>query len=461
MAEVARFDHYEAQRQTGYVTLDLTPEQERLWIETKGRIYVEAPAFSHLFYTMMNPAKTGYIATFVTHLSDGRPLPVAATDGVTMLLNPEPFFALPIRKRVFVLCHEILHCVLDHIGTQWRYHKAKVVRFQDGTQLPYDDATMDVACDYVINAMLVEAKIGELDANWYYDPKIATHAETSVSAYRKIYKPPPPSDGDRAGHPPPPPKPDPKRFDAHLPPGGGSNKGEDPDKVQARRNDTEWKTQLAAGMAAADRAGKKMGGLRRVFQDLLEPQVTWSEYVQAFFARNVGSGAYSWRRPNRQLLARGFVHRSWEAVIAPGRVGTGCGAVAVAADTSGSIGSRTLDMFFAEVGGILEELKPEILFLLWCDASVHNADEVEDVTDLQVIRHKGVKGGGGTSFVPVFTWLEERAVKLDALVYLTDGEGRFPRHAPDYPVLWGSIKRGPEHYPFGDVVMIPKQMERR
>jgi predicted metal-dependent peptidase len=42
----------------------------------------------------------------------------------------------------------------------------------------------------------------------------------------------------------------------------------------------------------------------------------------------------------------------------------------------------------------------------------------------------------------------------DALVYLTDGLGEFPKYVPDYPVLWGDIY-GRVKFPFGDVVTVP------
>lgn len=112
-------------------------------------------------------------------------------------------------------------------------------------------------------------------------------------------------------------------------------------------------------------------------------------------------------------------------------------------------------MFFAEMAGILEDVKPKRLFVLWCDAKVHRVDEADEPGDLNTIRHKGAPGGGGTSFIPVFEWLQERGIEPDALVYLTDGMGSFPSAKPTFPVIWGNIYEGAK-YPFGDVVDIPK-----
>jgi ribosomal 50S subunit-recycling heat shock protein len=72
------------------------------------------------------------------------------------------------------------------------------------------------------------------------------------------------------------------------------------------------------------------------------------------------------------------------------------------------------------------------------------------------IRHKGAPGGGGTSFIPVFNWVDEQRLTPDALVYLTDMKGSFPQHAPSYPVIWGSILKD-KKAPFGEIVDIPKQ----
>jgi predicted metal-dependent peptidase len=79
-----------------------------------------------------------------------------------------------------------------------------------------------------------------------------------------------------------------------------------------------------------------------------------------------------------------------------------------------------------------------------------------DPEDMRAWLKSPPKGGGGTSFIPVFEWIREQGIEPDALVYLTDGMGSFPRHAPSYPVIWGNIY--PEaKYPFGDVVDVPKQ----
>lgn len=443
------FEHHTKERVSGYETLTLTPEHAKEWTVTKAAFHYHCPAFTHLLSTMMNPRGDTGLAIFVEILPDGRVLYCAATDGVALLINPRVFFTLPLMQRVFVLAHEVLHNLFDHIGQAWRMKRRGYVLYPDGLRLPYDDERMNTAEDCVINAMLIKAEVGEFNPCWLSDPRVS-HEITAVEAYRIQWEEPPPAPkgngGGRSKSPDMPP-----RFDFHLPPGAGSPEKTNPDQVAANRNETEWKAQASAADAIGRQMGKMPAFLSRLFGEVVQPRVDWRDQVKGFFARRVGGGGYDWARPDRRFLSRP------QMVIVPGRSGFGCGTIVVGADTSGSIGPRTLDLFMGEISGILDELRPRRLVILWCDASVHDVDECEDAGDLNHIRRRGVKGGGGTSFVPVFDWVLTQDLTPDALIYLTDMAGHFPSHPPSYPVLWASIE-GTEA-PFGDVVMIPRQKE--
>ena len=204
-------------------------------------------------------------------------------------------------------------------------------------------------------------------------------------------------------------------------------------------------------MAGANAEGRAPANRERMLGEVLDPEVDWTDKVDAFFARKVGSGGYDWRRPDRRMITRD------DPVYAPGRSGHAAGTVVVAVDTSGSIAADAtiIDRFFAEVGGILEDVKPKRLMVIWCDAQVHRVDEVEDAQDLRALRMQPVPGWGGTSFVPVFDHIAAEDLSPDALIYLTDGDGSFPDTAPAYPDMWGDISKSPAKYPWGDVVECP------
>lgn len=411
----------------------LTAPQEKLWSDTKVALLWHCPAFSHIFYTMMDNVKSKHVAFFT------KDIPIAATDGRTLLLNPETFFKYDLNERLFIVAHEIMHCILNHLVLSHRMKLCNKVAFSDGHTLPFDDETMNVAEDLVINDLLIESRVGKFNKDWLHDKSIATGQDSALDAYRKIFKKKP--GGGGAGKP----QVNGTRFDQHLAP--GTSEGKDPTQASQDRSDVEWKAALAAAANAAKAQGKLPAGMKRLFEELLDPKVDWREKIRALFARKIGSGSFDWRRPDRRLIVRD--------IYAPGRSGFGAGTVVVGVDTSGSIGQRELDMFMAEMAGILEDVKPQRLLIMWCDAQVHRTDEAEEPGDLNHIRTKGAPGGGGTSFIPVFDEIGKLGVTPDALVYLTDGMGSFPATQPAYPVIWGNIYPQSK-YPFGDVVDIPK-----
>ena len=416
--------------------VDITSAQRRAWEETRVALLWQCPAFPHVLYTMMDNAGSEHIALFTNDI------PIAATDGSTLLLNPDTFFKYNIPQRVFIVAHEIMHCILNHCVLNAKYQRAGKIGYKDGSSLPYDAQLMNVAADLVINALLKRSKIGEYSKDWLLDESIATGDDTAIDTYAKLFKKqqgkkPQGGGGVCKGQ---------QGFDEHLKPGEGS--GKDEHTASNERNEQEWTNAVAAAASAAKAQGKMPAGLAVFFDQVLNPEVPWADKVQAFFARKVGSGSYDWRRADRRLVMRD--------IYAPGRSGHGAGTVVVAVDTSGSIiaDKGLMDRFMGELSGILEEVRPKRMLVMWIDAAVHAVDEVDDPGE---IKHLKPKGGGGTDFTPAFKWLDTNHIVPDALIYLTDGYGTFPQHAPNYPVLWGNVTKSmpDSHYPFGEVVTVP------
>lgn len=405
-------------------TVELSAEDKRKWIETRSALLWTAPAFTHILFSMLNPSKGELAAVFTEDV------PIAATDGSNLILNPKTFFKYTLGERIFITAHEIAHCMFNHCGLSRPFRQTQKVKYNNGTELPYDAQLMNVAMDLIINDMLIDSKIGTFPKEGCHDKSIATHKDSFLDAYKKVFKQDKNGGGGGKGG-----------FDVLLDPGAAQ--GKNPDQATQDRSETAWGTAIAAAMASAKAQGKLPAALERVFSEILEPTAPWQDLIRAFFARKVGAGSYDWRKPDRRLIQRD--------IYAPQRAGNGCGDVVVAVDTSGSIGQRELDVFFAEMRGILEDVRPNRLFLVWCDAKVHHVDELDQSSDLGGLKPHG---GGGTDFRPVFDWIEGQDLRPDALVYLTDGMGSFPKDEPRYPVVWGSIYPSSK-YPFGDVVDIP------
>jgi len=319
-----------------YEACALTPTQESLWEQTRCRLLWVCPAFTHILYEMMNSAGSEYFALFT------KDVPIAATDGENLLLNPDTFFKYTLDERVFICAHEILHCILNHCVAMHSYASRGKILYQDGSSLPYDAATANVAMDLVINDCLIESRVGKFNPDWLHDTKVATAKDSWIDTYKKVFKQgngggQGQGQGQKGA-----------RFDQHLAP--GTSQGKDPTSAAAQRSDAAWQRAAAGAAAAAKAQGKLPAGLERLFTEVLEPQVDWREHIRALFSRKVGSGSYDWRRADRRLISR-----ATDPIYAPARSGFGCGTVVIGCDTSGSIGPRELDMFFAEMAGILAD----------------------------------------------------------------------------------------------------------
>jgi predicted metal-dependent peptidase len=54
-----------------------------------------------------------------------------------------------------------------------------------------------------------------------------------------------------------------------------------------------------------------------------------------------------------------------------------------------------------------------------------------------------IYGGGGTSFDPIFDYIEKNNEDVGGLVYFTDGYGCVRDRSPNFPVLWVTTGRVP------------------
>lgn len=408
---------------------NLTSQQERWWEQTRAKLLSEAPGFTFILYQLMNPHRRDMKAVFTKTPE----IPVAATDGLYLYLNVDKWFRYTLPERTFIVAHEVCHAILNHPVTLHVYRRLGKVKFKDGTEAAWDEGTAQSAADYIINDMLVQSKIGTLPKDGHHNPGLITHRDSFIDAYQKLLKH---HGHGGAGN----------GFDIVLKPGTGE--GKSPQQAIDERNGQEWKTAVAAAMASAKAQGKLPSSMQSMFEELLEPRVAWEEYIVGFFRRKLSAGSYDFRRPDRRLIAR-----MPEPIYAPSRSGFGADTVVVAVDTSGSIGTKTLALFMGEMAGVLGDVRPKNLYVVWCDAAVKRVDQPEDVEDLRAMQRKGAPGRGGTDFCPVFEWVAEQGLKPDALLYLSDLAGTFPKAAPDYPILWGSI--GADKAPFGEVVVIP------
>lgn len=421
-------------RKAPYKRTEITPQQRRLWEDTLSALSWIGPGFIHVIYTMLSKSGNDDTALFTDDIKHA-----AATDGIQIILNPSIFFKYTLLERVFIVLHETMHEMLNHVKLGYAFHVRGGIKLGTKT-LPYNHDFANNMQDYIINDVLIKSKLGKFNDEWLHDEKVAGENDQWIEAYFKWGRQAPSEDPETFGLE----RATAGTFDQHLPP--GESDGTPPEELP-ERNDAQWQIVIKQAMEIQATQGKMPGALKLFFDALLRPKVDWTEHIRGHIVRLAGSGAYDWRKLDRRLIVRG--------IGSPGMSGHGAGLIIVGGDSSGSIFSdpELPRMFISEIGGMLEDTQPEEIHVVWCDTAVRRVDICHDPADVKKMLFDGVPGGGGTDFRPVFDYIERNDLKPDMLIYLTDGYGDFPAREPDYPVVWGSITDA--DYPWGVVVRIP------
>ena len=321
--------------------------------------------------------------------------PTAATDGKHLFYNTQFFNALSNKEIEFVIAHEILHCVFDHI-----------IRREDR-----DPHIYNIACDYIVNNTLVRDKIGDpvkmipIYQDWKYD------GWQSEAVYDDIY--------EKA-------KENGKKFleqmgqllDEHIdwekkPGQGKGGKGQKRPhytKEEMKKIRDQVKENMISAAQSAG-AGNVPAEIERMIKELTEPKMNWREILRQQIQATVKND-YTFSRPSR---------KGWHTgVVLPGMNFDQQIDCAIAFDMSGSIGNDQAKDFLSEVKGIMDEFK-EYNVKLWCfDTAVYNEKDYsstdgEDFSDYQPV------GGGGTEFMCNWEYMKEHDIQPKKLIMFTDG----------------------------------------
>lgn len=406
--------------------------------EMRASMLLHVPFFASLLLDMMDSRVGKY---------DG--IPTAGTNGKTIWWDEDFLAKLTLPEAVFVCCHELGHAM-------WM-HMARIKRHMDlGFEgKPFNPGIANVAADYIINDMLVKAKVGTMPKECLIDSRF-TGDMLFEDVYRELMKQMPPQGGGGQG----PPQPggqgqgQSSGGQGQPPPGAGGQPnqqgtgGKTPIDAHVYEVSTATESEVKRQIASARNQAKAMGNmpanLERWVENMLAPKVNWRERMRHLITKVLGRDTTTWTAPHRRRLMT-------QKIYYPSYTGFGAGTVVWATDTSGSMGSKEFDASFAEVADILQTCKPEKLFMMACDAKVHNVHELASYADVYGEKPE-MRGGGGTAFAPVFDKVEELGLTPDILIYFTDGYGNFPSEKPDYPVLW--VSTTDHEYPWGEVVKV-------
>jgi predicted metal-dependent peptidase len=335
------------------------------------RLLVEEPFYAHVLMRMRREV-TEEVETAAVTMREG---------AVALLVNPAFWMNVLVheRHRVGVLKHEVLHVVLQHL-------------LRCGTV--HDRERFNVAADLAVNCHIGLGDLPEealridhpnllatpdrrwgMSLEWYYERLQSASARDALASVTPMV-------------------------------GGGGE---------------WWVEGSAAGCAAAVRdlvhravaglGARALGRLPMVVQEAIRaagggdaPRIDWRRAMRIF-------GASSRRTCIRNTLKR----PSKRFGRIPGVKVRPLSHVAVAIDTSGSIGREQLGLFFAEIHGIWRAGAQ--VTVIECD------DQVRSVWPYRGVAPAECAGGGGTEFDPVLQWVNDRAARFDGLIYLTDGFG--------------------------------------
>lgn len=116
--------------------------------------------------------------------------------------------------------------------------------------------------------------------------------------------------------------------------------------------------------------------------------------------------------------------------------------LAIAIDTSMSCSGELVQQFLQETFSILKETDSFFhkvhLRILQADNQIQQDHKITCQEDLQeYLEHLTLKGGGGTDFRPVFTYLDYLCSRhafhhLTGVLYFTDGKGTYPKQKPPW-----------------------------
>lgn len=361
--------------------------------EAISGLLVQEPFFACLMLDLLEIKESDTI------IGTDRANPTAYTNGRMIVVNTTFFKKLNVKERIFVLAHEVCHVIMDHPSRMRLYFDLGF-----GPDLiPFSGKRFNIAGDYVINAYLNELKVGLQPVGTLLNAQF-TKDDLVDDVYLKI-----PDDPD-----------EPEGWDTHVP--------ADPNAPPPSKSQIQ---QAVAQAAAAQKAtGTMPAGLQRLVDSILEPQVRWGEHLRGAIINTVGTNESTWARPNRRRLAAP-PHAYW-----PGRTGTKTGAIALEIDTSGSIGDHELKVFLGEVHGILTDVMPEKIHVMFVDSALYQDTviEIDDPNDVLDLAQKA-GGGGGTDMTVVFREIEKRDLEVEYVVVLTDGYCDFGADV-GIPTIW-------------------------
>ncbi len=282
----------------------------------------------------------GNLATRLKLVNANDWCPTAGTDGRHFYYNTKFIDSLTPPEAEFLFGHEVLHNVFEHM----------LVRIGGR-----DPMLWNIAADYAVNQILMDARIGEMPkgkkgenkgfqddkykdwpAERIYDDLLKKAKKNGKKALEKMGE----------------------LMDDHQEWGKGDGPDNEDKKkegggkpVYSKEELKKIRDEVKEAMVSAAQstgAGNLPGALQRMIKDLLEPKMDWREILQQQIMSTIKSD-YTWMRPSR---------KSWHtSAILPGQNNDEMIDICLALDASGSITTHQCKIFLTEVKNIMVNIK--------------------------------------------------------------------------------------------------------
>ncbi|GAB6042395.1 vWA domain-containing protein [Endothiovibrio diazotrophicus] len=381
--------------------------------------------------------------------ADGQWCKTTATDARAFYYNRDYIDALSPRQTQFALAHEALHCALSHFAR--RQHRVRHL--------------WDIACDYAINPLLIKdglspppdalhlTEFEEMTAEEIY-PCLEENDNQQTHDLH-LYDADEEGQGSGEGDP---------RSGSGSPQqqDGGGNQGADgegssegdgngersggarrPPPLGLDERDQlaiQWGQRMAGAAQQALQAGKLSGAMARLVDHLLQPQLPWRMLLARYLA-GIAREDYNYLRPSGRREGPAIYPSLRSSQLN----------VVVVIDTSGSINDDEMAEFLSEVNALKGQVRARVE-LHGCDAELDPRGpwSFEPWEPLRL--PEALRGGGGTRFTPIFSYVDLQGNTPDLLLYFTDADGDFPEQEPHYPVLW--LVKGRRKVPWGQRIQL-------
>jgi len=336
----------------------------------------------------------GNLATRLQLINADEWCSTAATDGLKFYYNSRFIMMLKTKEVEFLVGHEVLHVVYDHMG-----------RRNDR-----DPQVWNIADDYAVNADLKRHKVGQFITTvpCLYEQKY--DGKPAEEIYDDLMQNAQHIDIDSLLD---------QMIDDHMDGDEGEGEGDSNKKAKGRpklspeereRIRQEVKQAIINAAQSAE-AGSLPKGVERLIKQAINPIMPWRELLQINLTSAIRTD-YSWMKPSR---------RGWHMdAVMPGMTPGEEIDVTIAIDMSGSISDSQAQQFLGEISGMMSSFDGYKLHVFCFDTSIYNPVDFTS-ENLDTIDTYEPQGGGGTDFDCIFDYLKENAIEPKRLVVFTDG----------------------------------------